>query len=449
MKPVKKMYFLIISFCFIWMLGAGLALAADMPHFDINKMSDMSDYDPNTVKQPTGDTIKFAIVASFSGPAATVSEFYWNVINWVAYDLNKRGGIMVDGKKKLIKVLKADHASKPAIAKKVTERMILKEKVKLLWGTNGSNNSKIISQVAKKYKVIYQDGSAMSDELMDGTNFNRYTFMTAITTGQVGAGLAAFYAKRKKETKFYILCQDYLFGHSMANGFKNALPKYFPEAQIVGEDYHKLFATDYAAYLTKIKASGAEVIYTGDWIPDAENMLKQARQMGVMLPMANMFLNDPNVLEAVGIEGTVGLVNLGPANIELDSYDKFYLQSVWHQQWKNKWQKPYNNPRYKWLAADGLAIVMQTYWLFDVVARAGTLDAEKIIEVWEGDKYRAVHGVLEMRPCDHKTIRDVFIAEYVYPNLWYEKSANAGKIITIPAKDAMPLKAADLERCKN
>jgi hypothetical protein len=93
-------------------------------------------------------------------------------------------------------------------------------------------------------------------------------------------------------------------------------------------------------------------------------------------------------------------------------------------------------------------MLMQTYWMLDVVERAGTLDAEKIIEVWEGDKYRAVHGTYEMRPCDHKTIRDVFIAEYVYPNLWFDKSASAGKIITVPAKDVMPLKAADLDRCK-
>ena len=34
-------------------------------------------------------------------------------------------------------------------------------------------------------------------------------------------------------------------------------------AQLVGEDYHKLFLTDFAPYLTKIKASGAEAVYTG------------------------------------------------------------------------------------------------------------------------------------------------------------------------------------------
>ena len=71
---------------------------------------------------------------------------------------------------------------------------------------------------------------------------------------------------------------------------------------MVGEDYHKLFLTDFAPYLTKIKASGAEVIYTGDWIPDAANLVKQARQMGVILPFAHIFLNDSPFLIETGVE---------------------------------------------------------------------------------------------------------------------------------------------------
>ena len=36
---------------------------------------------------------------------------------------------MVDGKKKLIQVIKADHMSKPDQSKKICERMVLQEKV--------------------------------------------------------------------------------------------------------------------------------------------------------------------------------------------------------------------------------------------------------------------------------------------------------------------------------
>ena len=87
----------------------------------------------------------------------------------------------------------------------------------------------------------------------------------------------------------------------MAEGFKSGLKRIYPAAQIVGEDYHKLFLTDFAPFVTKIKSSGAEVVYTGDWIPDASNLLKQARSMGLNIPFANLFMDNPEYLVEIGV----------------------------------------------------------------------------------------------------------------------------------------------------
>ncbi|MBI5605265.1 MAG: ABC transporter substrate-binding protein, partial [Deltaproteobacteria bacterium] len=314
--------------------------------FDFKKMGDMSDFDPNNPVIPTGDTIKIAIVASFSGPAALVGQIYYISVLWAAHDINKRGGLMVDGKKKLVQIIKADHMSKPDQTKKVCERMVLQEKVHVLWGTDGSNLMKIINEVANKYKVIAHNTASISDELQDATNFSRYAFMSSFSTEQIGRGLAYYYGKvRKKEKKFYILCQDYMFGHAMAEGFKHGLKEYYPEAQIVGEDYHKLFLTDFAPYLTKIKAAGAEVVYTGDWIPDAANLLKQARQMGVKLPFAHIFLDEPNFLHEVGVDGTKGLIQLsqyGAENPFFKTPEQIKYYKTWNNLWKTKWTAPFN-----------------------------------------------------------------------------------------------------------
>ena len=301
--------------------------------FDVSKMSDMSDYDPAHWVSPTGDTIKIALVQPFSGPGALNGQIFLAPLQFAAHDINKRGGIWVDGKKKLIEVIAADHMSKPDQCKKICERMVLQEKVQILMGTSGSNLMKVINEVANKYKIIAVNEGALSDDLMDATNFGRYSFMTSPDTTQIGRGLAYFYGQiRKKEKKFYILCQDYSFGHSMAESFKKGLQDYFPEAQVVGEDFHKLFLTDFAPYLTKIKASGAEVIYTGDWLPDGGNLLKQARQMGIKLPFANLFINEPISLTEVGIEGTKGLIHIDiydtPSALQVLSPDHQVLQGV-------------------------------------------------------------------------------------------------------------------------
>jgi len=443
------------------------AWAKPNARYESSKMSDMSDFDPTKSAlrgYVKGDTIKIAYVNTFSGPAAANGPIHMMPLQFAAHDINKRGGIWVDGKKKLIEIIPADHMSKPDQCKKVCERMVLQEKVHVLMGTSGSNLMKIINEVANKYKIISVNEGAPADELQDAVNFGRYSFMPSPTTDQSGRGIAYFYGQiRKKEKKFYILCQDYSFGRGMADAFKAGLKEYYPEAKIVGEDYHKLFLTDFAPYLEKVKASGAEVIYTGDWIPDASNLLKQARQMGIKLPFANIFMDEPNFLHEVGVEGTKGLVNISVYDMPQafknhPEYIKFYR--AWNDGWKKGWAPPFNTMLYKH-GMGGIGLYGHSgYWLFSVMERAKSTDSEKIIKVWEGDVYQYPNGkIVKMRACDHKTIQPLTVREFVPPAeqknsfsippyRWYEGTSYSGVEWLIPAGKILPPMDQKLDRCK-
>jgi branched-chain amino acid transport system substrate-binding protein len=431
--------------------------------FDFNKMSDMSDFDPNNPVIPSGDTFKIAVLAPFSGPATVIGQVYWIAALWAASDYNKRGGIMIDGKKKPIQVIKGDMEFKPDVTKKVAERMILEEKVNVLWGTAGTPNTKVMNEVANKYKVIAMDTAALTDDLYEGANFTRYSFMTCWSSGQIGRAMAYYYGQiRKKEKKFYILCQDSTFGHIFADGFKAGLKEYYSDAQIVGEDYHKMFLADFAPYMTKIKASGAEVIYTGDFIPDAANLVKQARQLGVNIPIAHIYVEDPPSLTEIGVEGSKGLVQLSWYGFE-DSifknpaFIKYYKN--WNNAWK-KWKAPYNTATYEHPLGSLGSYIEQSYWLLSVVERAASADPEKIIKVWENDTYQYANGKIQhMRACDHKTIQDLHVFEAVPPEqqkaffnmppYYFDKNySSAGHGFTIPAAKIMPRIDPTMDRCK-
>ena len=433
--------------------------------YDAAKMGDMSDYDPSNAIVPTGDTIKIAVVAAFSGASAFNGAMYWNCVQWAAHDINKRGGIWVDGKKKLVEVIKADHMSKADQCKKICERMILQEKVHVLWGTDGSHFMRIINETANKYKVIALNATCLSDDLQNAANFSRYAFHAAFSTEQAGRAIAYYYGQiRKTETKFYILNQDYAFGHEFANSFNKGLKEYYPDAKLVGEDYHKLFLTDFAPYLTKIKASGAEVLFTGDWLPDGGNLLKQARQMGIMIPFANVYIDGPNIMHEVGIEGSKGLTNLSSWNMpnpqfKLPGHIKMY--KAWNNQWKTKWKTPpYNSPAFEIYANNWGVWTNVTYWLLSVIERAKSTDAEKIITVWENDTYKFVNGkVVKMRACDHKIIQDLSISESVPPEqqkvafnippyYWYKTASFQGPVSIIPVGKVLPWMDQQLDRCK-
>lgn len=432
--------------------------------FDINKMSNMSDFDPGTSPVPTGDTIKLAVLVSYSGPAALQGLWYYTVIQWVAHDINKRGGIWVDGKKKLVQVLKADHMGKPDVTKKVLERMALQEKVHAFLGSDGSHHVKIMNEVANKYKIISVNIGSCVDELQNAENFSRYAFHAAWSTESMARALAYYFGQiSKKEKKFYIINQDYSFGHSMAAAFKRGLKEYHPEGQIVGEDYHKLFLTDFAPYLTKVKASGADMIFSTDFLPDGANLAKQAHEMKIGIPFANTYMNDVQMLRDIGVEGTKGFVRVDLFDIP-DPFKSSPAYAKWYKTWEKvaaKWKAPYNAETIKNLNVGSIvSIPMNAYWLLSVIERAKSTDPEKIIKIWEGDAYRYVNGkVHKMRACDHKAIMDMGVYVYVPPEeqkismtippyYWYQGCSFAGPIFKVPAAKILPLMDQKLDRCK-
>jgi ABC-type branched-subunit amino acid transport system substrate-binding protein len=452
----------IVSIFFFPVLNPSRVLAANAA-FDVNKMGDMSDFDPNNPMPVTGDTIKIAVVHPFSGPASVVGRSFYFHAAFAAHDINKRGGLMVDGKKKMIEVIKADNMMKLDECRKVSERMVLQEKVDVLYGSATSSLTKVINSVGKKYKTIVLNGATSADELMDATNFTRYSFMTNFSCEQTGRAYAYYYGQiRKKEKKFYIICMDYLAGHAYANAFKLGLKEYYPEAQVVGEDYHKMFLTDFAPYLTKIKASGAEVIYTADFPPDGINLFKQARQMGITLPFAQLYLFDPRFLVGMGVENTKGLVEISQSfneNPYFKTPEQIKFDKIWEDLWKNKWKAPYDTQNYKHFGYY-TSYLMQFYWLLSVIERAGSTDPEKIIKTWEGDSYQIINGkVLTMRACDHKVIQDLYAVEWVPPDkqketfnrppyYWWKEFSWWGPSYKIPADKVLPWMDKNLDRCK-
>ena len=409
---------------------------------------DMSTFDPNHQVFPTsGDTIKVGLLEPFSGPGALSGEVYWMNLGWVVHDINSQGGILVDGKRKKIQIIKGDTQVKPEIAKKVAERLCLEDQVDVIIGSAGSHITLIGQGVAAKYHKIYMNWNGFSESLHDGKNFNRYTFRTCGTSTTLGAALAYYYSTRP-ERKFYILCPDYVAGHGQGEAFKKYLKQYNPQAQILGEDYHPLWTKDFAPYLTKIKGSGAQVIFTGDWDADLENLLKQSRQLGINLPLAGPYVDNPRPLETVGGPAGKGMVVMYFYLSSFDHPKNNTFNELWHGQWKT-WKKPYDSNIYAWPGSSHGHSVGKSYWLFDVIRRASSTDPDKIIQVWEGDEYRSVTGaVLKMRACDHQTIQDLYVSQLDFPTKWYDKAAGYTKAFVVPSRFCMPPIAEDLGRCK-
>ncbi len=408
---------------------------------------DLSKYDPNNPAffVNSGDTIKLGIYDSFTGPNAYIGQAYYALLGFVAHDINSQGGIKVDGKMKKIQIIKIDTQTAPDASKRALEKAILQDKIHAFSGVGGTHLAKIGQNLAKEYKTIFVNLAAYSDELNFLPDFNEYYFRTCGNSSTTAKSLGIFY-KNRPETKFYILAQDYVWGHESTSIFKKTLQEVKPNAKIVGEEFFPIFAKDFAPYLEKVRASGAEVVVTMAWGADNENLIKQSRQMGLksplnpdlFIPMASPFLDDSRPLEVVGGPAGRGLVLCVDFTLDRKVPNVKKLMDTWNTLWKT-WKDPYNTPLYQWPQSSWYRNITGYYWYFQVLQKAGSLDPKKVIAAWEGDTFDFFGWKHYMRPDDHQVVADRPIMELVFPNTWnMPKNAAAGDPIWIPAKDCLP-----------
>ena len=407
---------------------------------------DLANYDPNKQTFPTsGDTIKFGIWDSFSGANAYLGEAYYALLGFIAQDINSQGGIKVDGKMKKVQIIKIDTQSAPDPAKRALEKSILQDKILAYSGVAGTHLAKIGQNLSKEYKIIFINVSAYSDELNMLPDFNEYYFRTCGSSSTTAKALGIFY-KDRPETKFYILAQDYVWGHESTGVFKKTIKEVKPNAQIVGEEFFPLFTKDFAPYLEKVRASGAEVVVTMAWGADNENLIKQSRQLGIksplnpelFIPMASPFLDDTRPLEVIGGPAGRGLVLCTDFQMNRDLPAAKKLNDLWNKLWKT-WKAPYDTPLYQWVNGGWYRNLTGYYWFFQALQKAGSSDQKKIIAAWEGDTFDAFGWKHYMRPDDHQVVADRPIAEMEFPNTWEQpKNAAPGKPVWIPSKDCLP-----------
>jgi branched-chain amino acid transport system substrate-binding protein len=119
--------------------------------------------------------------------------------------------------------------------------------------------------------------------------------------------------------KLYLINQDYSFGQSVRSQAKAMLAAKRPDVQIVGDELHPLLKiTDFAPYIAKIKASGADSVLTGNWGQDFALLLKAAADSGLRVNWYTYYAGSPGAPTAIkqgNLNNQVFEVNNGVANI--------------------------------------------------------------------------------------------------------------------------------------
>ncbi|MDB5037615.1 MAG: branched-chain amino acid transporter, amino acid-binding protein [Bacteriovoracaceae bacterium] len=221
--------------------------------------------------------IRIGEFGSMTGTEATFGISTHHGIELVIDEVNAKGG--VNGKK--LKLISLDDQGKSEEAQLAVQRMITQDKVHVILGEVASSRSLAAAPVAQRYKIPMISPSSTNPKV---TEVGDYIFRVCFTDPFQGKIIAKFSAEDLKAKTAALLIDtksDYSVG--LAEFFKKTFGelggKVIIEQNYVGGDI------DFKGQLTAIKSKKPDIIVVPGYYTEAGLILKQARELGLNMPV--------------------------------------------------------------------------------------------------------------------------------------------------------------------
>ncbi len=337
-------------------------------------------------------TFKIGHYASLTGSEATFGVSTDNGIKLAVEEQNAAGG--VKGKK--VELITYDNQGKPQESVTAVTRLIQQDKVLAVLGEVASSRSLAGGPVCQRLGVpMISPSSTNPDVTAVGDMISRVCFIDPFQ-GYVGAKFVAENLKKTKGATLYNRAQAYSSG--LNTNFKDAFAKL--GGSVISEQAYSDGDNDFSAQLSAIKTAGAEFIYVPGYYTEVVNIAKQARKLGLNIPL-------------VGGDGwdSEELKNAG------DALNGCYFTNHYShedprpevQEFVKKYQAKYGK------VPDGLAALGYdaAKILFDAAARAKSMSGRDLADAINATKdYRAVTGRITI-DANRNAQKDAVVLEVV------------------------------------
>jgi branched-chain amino acid transport system substrate-binding protein len=277
-----------------------------------------------------------------SGHFANTGEAVLRNLVWAVERLNARGGVSTqEGKRRLVL---NRYDSKGQSEEALTSlRSAIDAGAQFVFQGNSSANAAALIDAIQKHndreptrRVLFLNYAAVDPALtQDKCNFWHFRF-----DAHADMRMLALMQVLKQDTKLksvYLIGQDYSFGQSVLREAKLQLEKLRPDIQIAGEELHPLGRVrDFLPYATKIKASGAQAVITGNWGNDLSLLVKAAKDVGYEGKFYTFYgnaLGAPTAMGEAGVGRVLAVAEWMP-NVPGAESAKFY------QSFKLRFPKP-------------------------------------------------------------------------------------------------------------
>ena len=236
--------------------------------------------------------ITIAMVNPLTGDAATYGVSHRKGLEMALEEINKAGGI----KGQQIELLTHDDAGDPKQAAAGAQKFADMKSVVAIVGSCLSSNTLAMVPITDKAKVPHSVVSSSTHKL---SGMSKYFFRMAVQDDKVGGLMVDLSAKKFKPKKMALLYLNNDYGKGLLTSTQ-AQAKNLGIEMTSAQTY---LATDkdYSALLTRVKAEAPDVLLVGSTYTDGGLIVKQAREMGLTLPIVGPTgLYSPKYMEIAG-----------------------------------------------------------------------------------------------------------------------------------------------------
>jgi len=346
-------------------------------------------------------TVKIAFIDPLSGLMAPVGQnqlHSWQYIADLANQKNWAGGPKFE-------IVGFDNKLSPQESLTVLKQVI-DQGIRYVVQGNGSSVALALADAVAKHnernpgkEIVYLNYAAVDPDLTN-SKCNFWHFRLDANSDMKMEALTTYLAKDKNVKKVYLLNQNYSFGQAVARAAKEYLAKKRPDIQIVGEDLHPLAQIkDFAPYVSKIKAAGADTVITGNWGSDLALLIKAGKDAGLNANYFTYYAGTTGVPTAMGAAGEDKVKFVGYWNV---NNEKFVGADV-----AMGYQKKFNDDYYTMATYTGIAFLAKAF------KETKSTDPIKVAHALEGMKVESLNGEVEMRKSDHQALQPLYIAKWV------------------------------------
>jgi branched-chain amino acid transport system substrate-binding protein len=351
--------------------------------------------------------VKIAYVDPLSGGGATIGEHGLKHIQFLIETINGKGGVL--GGQKL-EVVAYDNKGSPQESLVQVQKAI-DAGVRFITQGNGSGAAIAISEFVAKYnernpgkEVLYFNYAAV-DPSLTNDKCSYWHYRWDANSDIKMAALTNFMKDKKEIKKVYIIGQDYSFGHSVRAAAVAMLKEKRPDVQVVGDELHPLLKiTDFAPYVAKIKASGADSVITGNWGNDMSLLLKAAADSGLQVNWYTYYAGGaggPTAIKQTGLDHRVFQISEWHTNVpapEMEAFADAFLKKYGGANQQGWWYLRMKN---------------QMEMFADALNKAKSADPKKVAAVLADMKFKnSLGSEVFFRPNDHSLFQDMYISSF-------------------------------------